>query len=240
MTARNSEISEIRRLLELYYEGKTSPGQQRRLCDFFAAADSASLPEDLRADAAMFSALAAETAAVPPSSLVSSITEHISHLAEEERRRNRRHPLMWWALCTAAAAAIALLVIIPAARYDADSMLSQKDAGRALADVSIYLPAEPADSIVSVSPEEARIPEQTPRHHYRHPHHVRPEVSVATAAAEENRTVEINSPEKARKIALRALSALACAERISNDALNSVEERIDRIDSEITPAESSD
>lgn len=57
MRTHETDIQTVRALLDRYYDGACTPGEERRLRDFFAAAEHSALPPDLQADAAMMSAL---------------------------------------------------------------------------------------------------------------------------------------------------------------------------------------
>lgn len=53
MKAQDTDIQTIRLLLDKYYEGESTPDDERRLREFFVSAERSSLPDDMRADAGM-------------------------------------------------------------------------------------------------------------------------------------------------------------------------------------------
>ncbi len=83
------DIDEIKMLLEAYYDGKTSIGQEKLLCDFFGSA--CEIPEDLEADRQLFNALCAVDLAkvAVPEDLKERITTHIGNLESRERRSGK-------------------------------------------------------------------------------------------------------------------------------------------------------
>lgn len=83
------DIDEINRLLEAYYDGKTSIGQEKLLCDFFGS--EGVIPEELEADKQLFDALAAVDLAkmTVPEDLEERIVAHIDNLESRERRAGK-------------------------------------------------------------------------------------------------------------------------------------------------------
>lgn len=57
MKTRNTDIQTVRRLLDKYYAGVSTPDEERVLREFFASADCSSLPDDLRDEAYMMTVI---------------------------------------------------------------------------------------------------------------------------------------------------------------------------------------
>ncbi len=110
MTDRHDILPDgIGRLLELYYEGETSPEQEDTLMDYFAACED--VPEEYAADAAMFRALAESRAGAlptPPDDLEARIVARTCGRSSKMRLRDK---LLIWGSAAVAAAVAAVLVL---------------------------------------------------------------------------------------------------------------------------------
>lgn len=104
----NTQISEIRALLERYYAGETSPAENKRL---YALIDSATdLPDDIAADCMMLKAMR-ESCPEVPDTLLQRITDAVEEAAKPKRRQYFT-PRIFTRIAAGAAACIAALAII--------------------------------------------------------------------------------------------------------------------------------
>lgn len=103
--ADNIEI--IRQLVERYYSGTATPDEVGAITDFFRQNDVDNLPEDLRADAMIFTETALAKATAPvPDGLESRLESFIDTLPEKTTRR--RGVIIRLSLSAAAAVAVVL------------------------------------------------------------------------------------------------------------------------------------
>lgn len=111
-----NDINQIRTLLDRWYGGESSPGDETMLTDFFASA--VELPPDLEADRALFAAMSEAAADLPeiPAELDARITEAVETEMARERRvvKSARWRRILWA---ASGAAACLLAVVAAYNY---------------------------------------------------------------------------------------------------------------------------
>lgn len=108
-----NDINQIRTLLDRWYGGVSSPGDERMLTDFFASAGE--LPPDLEADRALFAAMSEAAADLPeiPAELDARITATVE--TEMARERHVAKPVRWRRILWAASGAAACLLAVVAA-----------------------------------------------------------------------------------------------------------------------------
>lgn len=106
----NPDLQNIRRLLDNYYNGSTSPREEAELADFFASAHD--LPADLETEARLFRALSAHPKSYDiPDGLAERLTLAIDHAEQQEQARHpRRIAFIWRAATVAAVLAIGLIM----------------------------------------------------------------------------------------------------------------------------------
>ena len=97
-----NDINQIRTLLDRWYGGESSPGDETMLTDFFASAGE--LPPDLEADRALFAAM---------SEAAASFTAGVE--TEMARERRVAKPARWRRILWAASGAAACLLAVVAA-----------------------------------------------------------------------------------------------------------------------------
>ncbi|WP_295727648.1 hypothetical protein [uncultured Muribaculum sp.] len=143
----------IKQLLNLYYGGFTTRGQERELMDYFRSGQESDIPADMRADRLVQVCRGADPKIVVPSALREQLSAHIDMLDRRERRGRRGRRLMVWA---SVAASLAILVTVgvflikesSVASYElTDPQEAQAEAQRALLLVSECL--NKADSKVA-------------------------------------------------------------------------------------------
>lgn len=163
------EIDEIRKLIELFYDGKSSPAEEKRLLSLLDEADDAALPSDLVEEKRILTQICRQE---PPAGLEAELTALIDNLAAVDNRDSRvddevkmdsgsprvlRLPvwrkIMWWS--TSVAAAVVLLVmLLPMSRPDLGdrgTLLADNDtaASMVMPEISIL-----ASSLSSTEPME--------------------------------------------------------------------------------------
>lgn len=107
----NNNLSELTRLLDLYYSGESTPEQERRLFDIISETPSDMLPDDIRRQQPMFRSLrqlAPDSSAVRmPESVARRLDRYVDSLAASSRRRRTMIGMICgWVAGIAAAIAI--------------------------------------------------------------------------------------------------------------------------------------
>lgn len=107
----NPDLQDIRRLLDNYYNGTTTPGEEAALAHFFASAHD--LPADLETEAKIFRALSAHPRTYDmPDGLAERLTRAIDRAEQQEQARHpRRIAFIWRAATVAAVLAIGLIMV---------------------------------------------------------------------------------------------------------------------------------
>lgn len=122
----NNSTDRIRKLLDLYYRGETSPAQTDMLKRYFAGDEN--IPEDLIADACIFRAMTVGEPPVPRN-LEQRIRDATLHAS---RSRRKRMPRLWLmvsaaaSVCLIVSVALALLLSPPAPRRDIADTTTQE------------------------------------------------------------------------------------------------------------------
>ena len=107
----NNDISHIKQLLEAYYRGETSPGQEREISAFFA--DTPDVPAELEPDRELF--LSLDEAAFPD-----DIEQSLISMIDREAARPRLSPLRRWVKMVAAVAVVGFGIgtVVTALHYE--------------------------------------------------------------------------------------------------------------------------
>lgn len=147
------KTDEVRHLLERYYDGTATVEETASLKRFFAETAADTLPADLRADAAMFRAMARkETPAVP-----AGLEQRILAATVGEKPRRRRFS---WKLTLSAAATAAVLITVAVSLFTGSpDKAPQQQQFAALKEQ----PVEPAapDTVAALTAEVASEPAKT-------------------------------------------------------------------------------
>ena len=115
----NMTIEQIKSLLARFYEGQTTPEEERLLADFFRRED---VPEDLQQDKQLFLLLAQTSDQEMPQDIAEEITAFVNNLGQTEKKpvlsevkqrkgiiyRLKTPPKMWYRV----AATVAILLAI--------------------------------------------------------------------------------------------------------------------------------
>ena len=115
----NMTIEQIKSLLSRFYEGQTTPEEERLLADFFRRED---VPEDLQEDKQLFLLLAQTSDQEMPQDIAEEITAFVNNLGQTEKKpvlpevkrhkgiiyRHKTPPKMWYRI----AATVAILFAI--------------------------------------------------------------------------------------------------------------------------------
>lgn len=153
--------NEIRRLLDLYYEGRTSREEERRLSELLHTEHS--LPEDLQRERELFAMLSADSVAeMPPEAddrLLSAIDDEISR--SQRPLRNRR---LW--MVAASVAACLLLVALFLALFIKNGPEQPLTPKYVKVESRTEMHPDTAVTIMSISDNEGRVLQkkvETPR-----------------------------------------------------------------------------
>lgn len=198
----DNNIQEIRTLLNLYYEAQTSPEQERVLADFFMKAES--IPDDLKDDARLFRAMAAQADKV----VVPEGFEQRLISATCGKAKSKRLPrILYWT--SAAAAAIVIAVIVVRWQPEQQSQPQPVPAVEPIAEAPIVAEvlAAPVDTAEDAVPAAYIAQNEKPAK----------QTVPKPAEAEPSPYIEIASADSAatvvRDVLGRLGSALACADK---------------------------
>lgn len=199
---KSSDLDKYRNLLRLYYDGETTPRQERELEAMALGADVELLPEDLKADTAMLRESASLSAdAATFSATLDSITAQQQTSAPRRRRR-----IAPWILSTVSAAAVAAAVFYVGFGSGEKSSTINPSAQTLVAKTE-----SPAKQSPEVVEEPRPLPDPVPA-----PTAAKPESSTAhqhpvtpKTTAPDSGTVEITDVEEASEIVNNALGLLA-------------------------------
>ena len=121
----NNNLSELTRLLDLYYSGESTPEQEHRLLEIISETPSDMLPDDIRRQQPMFRSLrqlAPDSRSVTmPESVARRLDRYVDSLAASSRRRRTMIGMIcgWVAGIAAAVAVTVTLYNLPANRDNA-------------------------------------------------------------------------------------------------------------------------
>lgn len=201
---KSSDLDKYRNLLRLYYDGETTPRQERELEAMALGADMELLPEDLKADTAMLresARLSADAASF--SATLDSITAQQQTSAPRRRRR-----IAPWILSAVSAAAVAAAVF-----YVGFSSGEKASTITPSAQTLVAKAESPAEPVPETAEEPHQISDPAPV----------PSAAQTTASASPSHqystapkttapnsgTVEITDVEEASEIVNNALGLLA-------------------------------
>lgn len=225
------EISEIRRLLELYYAGETTPEQVQRLSRLLT--DASELPNELAREARLMSLLDkagdALDEVLPPDGLEERLTAITAVTDAPSRSRGG----LWAWLSAAAAAAIVFGVIIwpsaemtqPAAMDNACTATASEHMETASALPTASKAETSAEIPQLLKPEpvpEASIAKAETTQRLKKAHSAAPEPTAKAETRDDNYYVEVGNPEQAARISDDALRLLASTLNAQLSSLNNL------------------
>lgn len=193
-----SRYDRIRELIDSWYDGDTDMRVEAELCRFFSEADTDTLPDDLRQEAAVFRTVGELSAENPDKELLAEIEAETA--AESRRQRHRRRRRFLIAATTVAASVAIIFIALP--RSGSDSIATPATLTMvASADINVPQTADTAVTAVSVDPEPETVPAVTPQkprcHVSPQPH--RRQEAIAQAVDAEGYTI-IDDPDEAARI----------------------------------------
>lgn len=211
---KSSDLDKYRNLLRLYYDGETTPRQERELEAMALRADMELLPEDLKADTAMLRESARLSA---DAATFSATLDGIAAPSRTSAPRRRRR-IAPWILSAVSAAAVAATVLYVG--FGSGEKVSTMAPSAQTLVAKAESPAEPV-------PETAEEPHQisdpapipsaaqtaasaTPAHQYS---------AAPKTTAPNSGTVEITDVEEASEIVNNALGLLARNLDISRNSI---------------------
>lgn len=200
-----NDINEIRRLIARYYDGSCSPDEELELEEYFCLTPDSELPDDLRADAAMFRALAMAGSS-DDIELPAGLDERLDAVTADAPVR--RKPLIIRYLSIAAAAAvvivigISLLTLSRPAEQTTDEQMIAVNGSTANVVVVDTVPDTPADST---------------------------SVFVEAVSGETDSYRVVDDPEEAARITSEALSLLRDKMAVANGRIRHADNKINKI-----------
>ncbi len=193
-----SRYDRIRELIDSWYDGDTDMRVEAELCRFFSEADTDTLPDDLRQEAAVFRTVGELSAENPDKELLAEIEAETA--AESRRQRHRRRRRFLIAATTVAASVAIIFIALP--RSGSDGIATPATPRTvASADINVPQTADTAVTAVSVDPEPETAPAVTPQKPRRHvtPQPHRRQEAIAQAVDAEGYTI-IDDPDEAARI----------------------------------------
>ena len=193
-----SRYDRIRELIDSWYDGDTDMRVEAELCRFFSEADTDTLPDDLRQEAAVFRTVGELSAENPDKELLAEIEAETA--AESRRQRHRRRRRFLIAATTVAASVAIIFIALP--RSGSDSIATPATLTMvASADINVPQTADTAVTAVSVDPEPETAPAVAPQKPRRHvsPQPHRRQEAIAQAVDAEGYTI-IDDPDEAARI----------------------------------------
>lgn len=200
-----NDINEIRRLIARYYDGSCSPDEELELEEYFCLTPDSELPDDLRADVAMFRALAMAGSS-DDIELPAGLDERLDAVTADAPVR--RKPLIIRYLSIAAAAAVVLAIGIGLlnlsrpAEQPADEQMIAANGSTANVVVVDTVPDTPADST---------------------------SVFVEAVSGETDSYRVVDDPEEAARITSEALSLLRDKMAVANGRIRHADNKINKI-----------
>lgn len=235
------KIKNIRQLVDRYYDGMATPDEVGAITDFFRQCDIDALPEDLRADAMIFTEIAVTKATEPvPDGLESRLDSFIDTLPVREVSRSRGVILR---LSLSAAAAVAVVVCVGLALIGPKPNRHGFDMpGNTLVAEVTQLPA-PVDTATAV--EVLTLPEvrqdeavnrpRTPVKKHRAAKAVKASEFAEHAETDEyhyamaSAVCEISDPEEASRVAAQVFGMLGRTLGMAGDAVAKSENEANKI-----------
>lgn len=200
-----NDINEIRRLIARYYDGSCSPDEELELEEYFCLTTDSELPDDLRADAAMFRALAM-AADSDDIELPAGLDERLDAVTADAPVRRKTVIIRYLSIAAAAAVVIAIGISLltlsrPAEQPNNEQMIA---ANGSTANVVVVdtVPDTPADST---------------------------SVFVEAVSGETDSYRVVDDPEEAARITSEALSLLRDKMAVANGRIRHADKKINKI-----------
>lgn len=198
-------INEIRRLIARYYDGSCSPDEELELEEFFCLTPDSELPDDLRADAAMFRALAMAGSS-DDIELPAGLDERLDAVTADAPVRRKPVIIRYLSIAAAAAVVIAigigLLNLSRPAEQTTDEQMIAVNGSTANVVVVDTVPNTPADST---------------------------SVFVEAVSGETDSYRVVDDPEEAARITSEALSLLRDKMAVANGRIRHADNKINKI-----------
>lgn len=200
-----NDINQIRRLIARYYDGTSSPDEELELEEYFCLTPDSELPDDLRADAAMFRALAMAGSS-DDIELPTGLDKRLDAVTADAPVRRKPVIIRYLSIAAAAAVVIAigisLLTLSRPAEQPADEQMIAVN-GPAVVKVATDTLAEaPADST---------------------------SVFAEAVSGETDSYRVVDDPEEAARITSEALSLLRDKMAVANGRIRHADKKINKI-----------
>lgn len=200
-----NDINEIRRLIARYYDGSCSPDEELELEEYFCLTPDSELPDDLRADAAMFRALAM-AAGSDDIELPAGLDERLDAVTADAPVRRKTVIIRYLSIAAAAAVVIvigiSLLTLSRPAEQTTDEQMIAVNGSTANVVVVDTVPDTPADST---------------------------SVFVEAVSGETDSYRVVDDPEEAARITSEALSLLRDKMAVANGRIRHADNKINKI-----------
>lgn len=139
-------VDEIRFLLGKFYEGETSLAEEQLLADFFATCSD--IPEDLKADRALFVELvSAESEDLGNVAVPEGLVEELAAVIDREAGKERHSGQRWWTWQRVAGIAASVCLFVSVGIY----ILNQPVSTEMYAGKNVYVPQTEEEAIAVTS-----------------------------------------------------------------------------------------
>lgn len=224
----DNDITRIRHLLEKYYRAETSPEDEERIGTFFSEMDHADIPEDMMADARLFS-LMKETHTLPseceaPDDLIEKLNgivetplPSISYSGSSRIFKILKHS----GIAVAACAAWAIIMFKPFGQLPETTTITSHGIENMIPDNHTAEIKENEESVLTI------VKSQPDRYAFAEKQSGEVTETEQTPEEASDGFIEITDPEEAKKIAMSIGNLLALNAGKTNDAMMQIENSID-------------
>lgn len=200
-----NDINQIRRLIARYYDGASSSDEELELEEYFCLTPDSELPDNLRADAAMFRALAMAGSS-DDVELPAGFDERLDAVIADAPTRSKPVIIKYLSIAAAAALVIAIGISLlnlsrPAEQPNDEQMIAVNGSTINVV-ITDTVPGAPADSA---------------------------SVFVEAVSGEDDSYRVVDDPEEAARISSEALSLLRDKMAVANGRIRHADNKINKI-----------
>lgn len=153
-----TDIKHIKSLLEKYYEGMTTPEEEKTLTEYFSSATD--IPEELEADRKLFAVLGDTSGyADVPADLDARIMAAVDNTTGAKEKPTRRR-FSWITVTGIAAAAAAIVVFLTVIPYPTDITMETDSVTLARTQTPANQPEETSEQVVTDTEKKAEEKEE--------------------------------------------------------------------------------
>lgn len=230
----DKDINHIRHLLDKYYSAETTPDEEEMIESFLSDTDYIDIPENMEADARLFSIMRATHPLPSECDVPDDLIEKLNGIVEEpltspSHSGSRRifKLLKYSGIAAAACITWAIVTLLPSPKHNESTMPEYHIAEVTEADDGILIiNKSPADkkSFGESTIDRPSLPDAAPKRRVSSAH---TKASQQTGTEYSDGFIEITDPEEAKKIAIEIGRLLAFNADKTNDAIAHISNSID-------------